>query len=358
MVKAAVSPVRERLCVHVADARILLLRLGIIALVLLQFLLMALLRVLRSMGPAQLSRLLTRTCQIASPVLLLALAVVMLLLVPRHLTIFVSIFLPIIGVGALIFLYDRWRAWYPDQAWGPIVRRYTVRLMRIGAVGLSYAGARYQVNELTGVDPGNFPIALTALTTLFTLPIWLVISIYIFELIAAWYLLCYWRAKIKTIRRHSRPPSNDWLQELDLAQIRRHRGPLKYLTDAWYRVRNSQSVRSFLGLKFDDQPDLFNQGFRAAGAMCLVISTIALSLFLLGGPWSRPFVRLIAANILVATEFSYDRTCIASSQNRWVAVLKYRREMQTSMVSLADLHERMKFARMWRDISFTIGTCD
>jgi hypothetical protein len=144
-----------------------------------------------------------------------------------------------------MFLYDRWHAWYPDQKLGPIVRRYAVRLLRIGAIGLAYAEVRRYLNELTRVDPGNFPIALTALMTLLTLPMWLAISPLVLELIILWYVLRYYGARITRRLGRYRPLSNDWLQELDLGQIGRHREPLKYLTDAWYRVRNSQSVRSF-----------------------------------------------------------------------------------------------------------------
>jgi hypothetical protein len=351
------SALGECFCIYVAGARLLTRRLAIVILVLLRFLLLGLLLLLRGIGPAQLSRLLTVPCQIATFLLLGGLFGIALLLLSRHPIIFGSIFLPIIGVGALMFLYDRWHAWYPDQKLGPIVRRYAVRLLRIGAIGLAYAEVRRYLNELTRVDPGNFPIALTALTTLLTLPMWLAISPLVLELIVLWYVLRYYGARITRRLGRYRPLSNDWLQELDLGQIGHHREPLKYLTDAWYRVRNSQSVRSFWGLELDDRPDLFNKTLWAGGAMCLLVSNFAL-IFLLAAPWSYPFVRLTATNVLVATEFSYDRTCVMSSETRRVAVLKYRREMQTSMVSIADLHGRMKLAPMWRDISFTIGTCD
>jgi len=62
-------------------------------------------------------------------------------------------------------------------------------------------------------------------------------------------------------------------------------------------------------------------------------------------------VRGVAAYTLVATEFSYDQTCAVSSEERWVAPLKDRKEMKTSRVIIADI-------RSWGDISFSMGTCE
>jgi hypothetical protein len=100
----------ERLCIYIAGARRLMLRLGLVVLVLLQFSLGALLLRLRGIGPSQLSRLLTRTCQIASFALLLLLSPRFLPFLLHHPTIFLRIIMLIMGIGALIFLYDRWRA--------------------------------------------------------------------------------------------------------------------------------------------------------------------------------------------------------------------------------------------------------
>lgn len=68
-------------------------------------------------------------------------------------------------------------------------------------------------------------------------------------------------------------------------------------------------------------------------------------------PWSQRAGRVIDTTILVATEFSYDRTCAVSNENRLVALLKYRREMTTSLVSIAE-------GGPFRDTRFTTGTCD
>jgi hypothetical protein len=229
--------------------------------------------------------------------------------------------------------------------------------MRIGAVGVAYVEVRRYRNELTGVDPGNFPIALAALTTLFTVPMWLAISPLIVMMITVGYVIRYYWARITTRRGRYRTSSIYWQQELDLAQIGRHGGPLKYLTDRWYKVRNFQSIRSFWGLDFAEDQNLFTQKLRAAGATCLFISLVVLFLFM-DAPWSQPIIRFIATNVLVATEFSYDRTCAVSSEGRLVAVLKYRREMRTSIVSIADVPRQPEFSPHGHDIRFPTGTCD
>jgi hypothetical protein len=61
-------------------------------------------------------------------------------------------------------------------------------------------------------------------------------------------------------------------------------------------------------------------------------------------------VRVVAAYTLVATEFSYDQTCPASSKERLVARLKDFKEAKPLRVLFAE-------ERSWGDISFSIGTC-
>jgi hypothetical protein len=92
-------------------------------------------------------------------------------------------------------------------------------------------------------------------------------------------------------------------------------------------------------------------GFRAFGAFCFTIIGLALALAITLHPWGHRAGRVIDTTILVATEFSYDRTCAVSNENRLVALLKYRREMTTSLVSIAE-------GRPFRDTRITTGTCD
>ena len=54
-------------------------------------------------------------------------------------------------------------------------------------------------------------------------------------------------------------------------------------------------------------------------------------------PWGQRAARIIAAYVLVATQFSYDHTCAVSRKDRWVARLQDRKEMKASVISLAHM---------------------
>jgi hypothetical protein len=60
--------------------------------------------------------------------------------------------------------------------------------------------------------------------------------------------------------------------------------------------------------------------------------------------------------VLVATEYSYDRTCAISSERRLVAQLKDRRERPVSMVSIAEEGSAAWF--IFRHFTFSTGTCN
>jgi hypothetical protein len=60
--------------------------------------------------------------------------------------------------------------------------------------------------------------------------------------------------------------------------------------------------------------------------------------------------KAVANFVLVATEFSYDKTCDVSSQMRWVAPLKDRRDLEATKVMIADVQS-------FTHIQFTIGQC-
>jgi hypothetical protein len=62
-------------------------------------------------------------------------------------------------------------------------------------------------------------------------------------------------------------------------------------------------------------------------------------------------VHFIAANTLIATEFSYDHTCAMSSKKRLIAQLKDFTESKPPKVLIAE-------GRAWGDINFSIGTCE
>ena len=77
---------------------------------------------------------------------------------------------------------------------------------------------------------------------------------------------------------------------------------------------------------------------------------MALGLALFEEPGRQSVGSLIATNMLVATEFSYDRTCAVSGEHRLVAHLK------DHMVSISDEHFVVWF--IFSHFTFSRGTCD
>jgi hypothetical protein len=150
--------------------------------------------------------------------------------------------------------------------------------------------ARCYINALTGVDPGNFPTALTALTVLNTLVGWLVILPLAIFVIAGIY------AGVPSIGR-----------------VRRDMG----LADIGGISAESWKLR----------------------ALWLIVFTIFSALLLAGladSLLAQRVGRIIATSVLVATEYSYDRTCAVSSEQRLVARLKDFKEWKASMVSIVE----------------------
>jgi hypothetical protein len=93
---------------------------------------------------------------------------VLSLLMHGYQTLFLVIALAAFGIGALTFLYYEapyvWRWWFPDQPFGLTVKRWLRYLAQAVVVAVAYVHMRVYINYLTGVDPGNFPTALAALT--------------------------------------------------------------------------------------------------------------------------------------------------------------------------------------------------
>jgi hypothetical protein len=217
--------------------------------------------------------------------------------------------LTVLGIGTLVFLsYDgrhAWSWWFPDEPFGPTVKRWLRYLLQAVAAAFAYVQARFYINELTGVDPGNFPTALTALAVLNTLVMWVAVLPSVMFVMAVVY------------------------------------AGMAYIAGLWGEIGLAEIGGISAG----------RWGFRAFGATCFMMMGLALALALALHPWSQRAGRVIASTVLVATEFSYDRTCAVSSKDRLVALLKYRREMTTSLVSIAE-------GGPWRETRFTTGTCD
>jgi len=209
------------------------------------------------------------------------------------------------GTGALAYIYYEgplvWRFWFPEQPVGPVVKRYVIRVSQALVVAFAYVQARFYINLITGVDPGNFPTALTALTVLSALTVWPVFIAAVGELMFVVYVVVGWIAGVGggTIGGVS------------------HR--------RW--------------------------GFRAFGAFSIVVICSALYLGAATHPGVQRVVRTIATSVLIATQFSYDQTCAVSSEERLVARLQDRKEMKASLVSIVE-------GGPFRETRFTTGTCD
>jgi hypothetical protein len=217
--------------------------------------------------------------------------------------------LAVCGIAALTFIYDDgphvWSWWFPDQPFNPTVKRWLRYLLQVVTAAFAYVQVRFYLNLLTGVDPGNFPTAVAALTVLNTLVRWLVVGAIVTLVMAGVYALMAYMAGIR---------GKLGLAELGGISARR-----------WKR------------------------------RLCGVVGIFFISMAAYGLPADTLFaqraVRTIASLVLVTTEFSYDQTCAISSEHRLVAQLKDRRERQVSMVSIAE-------ERSFGNFTFSRGTCD
>jgi hypothetical protein len=230
------------------------------------------------------------------------------LLMQGYYTLLGVITLTSFGIGAIVFLsYDGqhlWHWWFPDQPFIPTVKRWLRYLVMTCTAALAYVQVRIYLNDLTEVDPHYFPTALAALTALNTLRWWLLVLLIVMLVTAGVSAGVAYMAK-----------------------LRGQFGPAEI---------GGISARRW--------------GWRAFGAFSLAVVSVALASALEEVPWSQRAGGLIATTVLVATEFSYDRTCAISSEHRLVAHLK------DPMISIAEEHFVVWF--IFRHFTFSRGTCD
>jgi hypothetical protein len=231
-------------------------------------------------------------------------------------TLLLAIGLTICGIGALVFLYydglHVWSWWFPDQPFYTTIKRWLRYVLQAITVALAYALARVYINVWTGVDPGNFPTALTALAALTTLAMWLVVIPIVLMAMSALYAVVMCVAAVR--------------EKISFPEI------------------SGIAPRRW--------------GFRVFGATSLAIICVAAY----GLPANTLFVqragRIFATNVLVRTEYSYDRTCAVSSERRLVAQLKDRKERQVSIVSIAEEGSLAWFFLFpLYHFTFSTGTC-
>jgi hypothetical protein len=216
-------------------------------------------------------------------------------------------------IGCAWFVWILLSRWYPTlrEKFG-LPRIYKV-LIGLNALAWlpGFWVARYALNSITGVDAGNFPTALWAFTLGGIVYVWLILMILClgltaFKSMSMFFILWVW----EEIRRFF----------LDLVTLSIHPQRL---------TRTGRHLRD------------------TCAFMCVI--------FLLGmvgeNTTMRHAVKSFATIVLVLTEFSYDHTCTASSETRWVAPLKDRKEMKVSNILIADVQSLTH-------IQLTIGHCE
>ena len=242
--------------------------------------------------------------------------------VQGYLTLFLVILGAAFGIGALVFLYydrqDLWHWWFPDQPFDPTIKRWLRYLAQALTAALAYGQVRAYINLLTGVDPGNFPTALTALTALNILVWWLVV---IPIVILLW---------------------------LSLSALPAVYAGLMVIARAWRKKDQAESPdRPVDGLKR-----------RFWGALGIFFLCWIGFLALVENSPVQQALRIIASNVLVAAEFSYDRTCAISTKHRLVAQLKERRGIATQVSRFSIAKQGSAVWLIFHHFTFSTGICD
>jgi hypothetical protein len=218
-------------------------------------------------------------------------------------------------VGGVAF----WRHEYPnlkDTLNAPLMRLLLLGLSWLAGL-LAYIQARNWIMALTEVDPNNFPRALIAFAGLAFPPCWLVITTGLGMLVLPLYLFvvyviaCIW-------------------------------GFIQGLRSGW------------LGIAVKPPPEIIAKRLCRGPVLFIgIMGLVGITGLLLSAAHRPPFetlFRKVGSNLLVMTDFAYDKTCAVSSQTRWVAPLKDRKDLEGTKILIAD-------ASSSTHIQFSIGQC-
>jgi hypothetical protein len=216
-------------------------------------------------------------------------------------------------LGGVWFVWNVTARWYPALKERLGLSRVYKALLVLNALAWlpGFWLARLLINRLTGVDAGNFTTALRFFTLGGIAYVWLLFI-----------MICIGLMALKSI--------------VTLCGLM-----------AW------EHIRSFLwGLTLSVPPYRSVPLRRHVMDMFACMSVLFLLAILTSNPTARRVVKSVANFVLVATEFSYDHTCAASNETRWVTPLKDRKEVKdASNVLFADVQS-------WTDIHFSIGQCN
>jgi hypothetical protein len=194
--------------------------------------------------------------------------------------------------------------------------RYVYGALVMATGGHAAVFAHQYLNTLTGVAPDNFPKAFAALTTFALVPA----SIFTIALTAT--LIGFGFMVVMFIDVVWCELHNHWQQFRAMYSLSR---PQAWFLPSWRIMVNL---------------------FGAFGVMAFCTMLVAGEV-----PPINHMVRVVAAYTLVATEFSYDHTCPASSQERLVARLKDFTERKPPRVLFAEQPS-------WGDVRFSLGICE
>jgi hypothetical protein len=232
-----------------------------------------------------------------------------------------------------IFIAKIWYKWYPriKQKLDPAIGRALFVVLNGIAGVYAHILARHYINTLTGVDPNNFPTVLLTFTGIAFLCAWLYLIAIGAVFFFTWYLM--WVMYIRSTGQRVWNEIRVLLVLIGLLAPKRE--PKRYI--ALQQRRDSMrhhavNVFGSVGIAF----------------LCSLPPYIASQT-----PFDR-WVKMVASTVLVLSEFSYDRTCAVSSEERLVAPLKERKDgkgERASRVIIADL-------RSVKDVRFLICTCE
>jgi hypothetical protein len=223
------------------------------------------------------------------------------------------------AVCSIVFLVEFWRKMYPplkDALDSPMGSLLVLGFKGLAGL-LAYILARAWLMQLTQVDPANFPRALVTFTA--------------FALLISYPMLVTAGAMLMAFIYIFADMLLDWV---------------------WQPI---QGFRKRRGYSPQPKPAVFALGH--IRSMVYVFGPVGLFAFvalLIMSLYSYPFNRFFhkaGSVLLVLTEFSYDKTCAASSKTRGVALLKDRKELKSSNVLIADV-------TTWLNIQFSVGHCE
>jgi hypothetical protein len=267
------------------------------------------------------------------------------------------------GVGLVLFISVVWYKWYPalQATLYPALLKWVFKVGLNGLAGfVGYLYAHHYLNTLTGVDPNNFPKTLLAFTVPFAAYVWLLFIGIGAGLVSLGFLFRFLGVIVWNgfVRIGEIPYLAFLLLVVPLCKF-----VLCVMGQFFMTLPNYAKCRDQLVASLDkpmsdsDQPRWFKEKNIAVRTFFTYLAGPAaimfLGMYLEQLPKRPPLDRWMhraASSVLVLADFAHDKTCSVSSETRWIAPLKDRKEQDAPKVLIADLSA-------WPDIQFSFGAC-